>query len=71
MRDLPISIISLSGAIAEDAAWIWGASGIGLEDAVHLATARASGATAFVTNDRRLRRVNEIEVVLLDDFIGN
>ena len=70
MRDLPISIISLSGAIAEDAAWIWGASGIGLEDAVHLATARASGATAFVTNDRRLRPIPNLDVIYLDDLVA-
>ena len=36
LRDLQIRIIPLSGAIAGDAAWIRGASGVGLEDAVHL-----------------------------------
>ncbi len=70
LRDLPISIIPLNGAIAEDAAWIRGASGIGLEDAVHLATALAAGATAFVTNDRRLRSIPNLDVIYLDDLVA-
>jgi predicted nucleic acid-binding protein len=37
-------------------------------DSLQVATCLAHGASAFVTNDRRLRRINEIEVLLLDDF---
>ncbi len=70
LRDLPIRISPLDAAVAEDAAWIKGASGVGLEDAVHLATARAAGASAFVTNDRRLRSIPNLEVVYLDDLIA-
>jgi predicted nucleic acid-binding protein len=39
-----------------------------LADAVHLATARAAGATAFVTNDRRIRGSTKLAVVYLDDL---
>ena len=70
LRDLPIRIIPLSGAIAEDAAWIRGASGVGLEDAVHLASARAAGATAFVTNDRKIRSIPNLDVIYLDDIVA-
>jgi len=71
MRDLPIRVVPLDAAIAEDAAWIRGASGLGLEDAVHLATARAAGATAFVTNDRRIRPIsNYLAVIYLDDLVA-
>lgn len=70
LRDLPIRIIPLDGAVAEDAAWIRGASSIGLEDAVHLATARIAGATAFVTNDHRLRSIPNLHVIYLDDLVA-
>ena len=70
LRDLPIRVVPLSGAIAEDAAWIRGASGVGLEDAVHLASARAAGATAFVTNDRRIRAIPNLDVIYLDDLVA-
>jgi predicted nucleic acid-binding protein len=37
---------------------------------VHVATARVAGATAFVTNDRRLRSMPKVEVVQLADLIA-
>ena len=70
IRDLPIRIVPLDAAVAEDAAWIRGASGIGLEDAVQLASARFAGATAFVTNDRRLRSIPDLDVIYLDDLVA-
>ena len=70
LRDLLIRVVSLDQATAEDAAWIRGSLGIGLEDAVHLASARNAGATAFVTNDRRLRSIPRLEVVYLDDLVA-
>lgn len=71
IRDLPIRIVPLDAAIAEDAAWIRGASGLGLEDSVHLASARAAGATVFVTNDRRIRAIaNYLAVIYLDDVVA-
>lgn len=63
-----LRIEPLSAEIAVDAAIIRGSRRIGLADAIHLATARASGATAFVTNDRSLRGSTKLEVVYLDDL---
>ena len=37
-------------------------------DSLQLATALEAGASLFVTNDRDLRRVAEIEVLLIDDY---
>jgi predicted nucleic acid-binding protein len=41
-----------------------------LGDAIHLATARAAGATAFVTNDDRLRSNPGLEIIPLSAFAG-
>lgn len=38
-------------------------------DALQLATCIGAGATLFVTNDRRLRQINDIDVLVLDDFV--
>ena len=69
VRELGLDHPVLDEATAEDAAWIRGATGVGLADAVHLASARASGATAFLTNDRRIRSGPGLEVAYLDDMI--
>ncbi len=37
-------------------------------DALQVATCLHHGATAFVTNDHRLRRIKELEVILLDEL---
>jgi predicted nucleic acid-binding protein len=40
-------------------------------DAIQVATALLHGATAFVTNDRSLRRLSpELDVVVLEDMVG-
>lgn len=67
LRDLPVAIRPLDQAIAEDAGWLRG-SGMGLEDAVHLATAKAAGARVFVTNDRRIPGLPGLEVRYLADL---
>jgi hypothetical protein len=35
---------------------------------VHIATARAAGATAFITNDARIRGRAGVEIVLLSEL---
>jgi predicted nucleic acid-binding protein len=68
IRSLQLEVVPLHTAIAEDAAWIRGRGGLDLGDAIHLATARAAGATAFVTNDRDIRSTIAIEVFYVDDL---
>jgi len=65
-----LRLVDVRPEIAVDAAWLHGAGGLGLEDAVHVATARASGATALVTNDRRIRSAPGLEVVYLSDLVA-
>ncbi len=38
-------------------------------DAIQLATAAVSGATGFVTNDLGFRKIDELEILLLDDLL--
>jgi predicted nucleic acid-binding protein len=43
--------------------------GLRTPDSLQIAACIANGAEAFVTNDRRLRRVKEIDIVVLNDFV--
>lgn len=63
-----LRIQSLTADVAVDAGVIRGARRISLADATHLASARAGGATAFVTNDRRVRGSPRLQVVYLDEL---
>jgi predicted nucleic acid-binding protein len=70
IRAIPGLVVApLGPEVAADAAVIRGIRRMTLPDAVHLATARAAGATAFVTNDRRIRGSAKLEVVYLDDLL--
>lgn len=69
IRSMPgVSLEPLTAEVAIEAAVIRGSRAITLGDAIHLASVRAAGATAFVTNDRRLRSAPHLEVVYLDDL---
>jgi predicted nucleic acid-binding protein len=69
VRTVGLHFQPLTEAIAEDAAWLRGKSSLKLADAVHLASARAAGATAFITNDRRIGSHPRVEVFYLDDLV--
>jgi predicted nucleic acid-binding protein len=64
-----VTVVPLVWAIAIDAAIIRGSGPLSLADAIHLATARSAGATAFVTNDRRIRSRPDLEIVYLDELV--
>jgi predicted nucleic acid-binding protein len=70
IRDLGFRIAILDATTAEDAAWIRGRTGMSLPDAMHVACARSSGATAFVTNDRGIASGPGLDVLYLDDLIA-
>jgi predicted nucleic acid-binding protein len=42
---------------------------IHVPDALQIAAARQVEATAFVTNDRRLAKVQDLHILILDDFV--
>jgi len=39
-------------------------------DAIQIATAIYAGCDAFISNDKRLKQVTEIEVLILDDYLN-
>ena len=62
-----LRLVALNDEIAIDAAW-GRSAGRDLGDALHVATARTAQATAFITNDRRVRPRAGIEIIVLDDL---
>ena len=63
-----IRVIPLDRTAAVEAACIRGSGRLSLADAIHLATSRLAGATAFITNDRRLASIRGLEVAYLDEL---
>lgn len=67
LRDINVDVVPVTADIAADAAWLRGQGAVQLIDAIHVATARTK-ASAFVTNDRRVRSMPGLEVYHLDDL---
>lgn len=65
-----LDIVPATAEIAADAGFIRGRKGLTLADAIHVATARAAGASVLVTNDRRLRSTPKLAVVQLSDLVA-
>ena len=64
-----IRMLPIDAALAHRAVILRAAYEIHVPDALQIAAAIESGATLFVTNDRRLSKVQEIEILLLEDHL--
>ena len=64
-----IRMLPIDTALARRAVTLRAAYEIHVPDALQVAAAIESGATLFVTNDRRLNKVQEIEILLFDDYL--
>lgn len=66
-----LTLIDVTRDIARQAARLRAQYRLRPADALHIATALVHGATAFVTNDRQLTRLQEnVQVILLEDHIS-
>ena len=62
--------IAADTTVCDVAARVRGEHGLRTPDAIQAATALATAATGFISNDRAFRRIPEIEVVILDDLLA-
>ena len=69
LRSRNFGLLVVDEAIAESSAEIAARFSFRTPDAIQLATARKHGAEAFVTNDHELKRFDQVEVLILDDFV--
>jgi predicted nucleic acid-binding protein len=64
-----LSVISIDEKVAEAAALIRARYTIRLPDALQIAAAIQGEATLFLTNDKRAKKIDTIEVLVLSDFL--
>ena len=64
-----LRMLSIDAPAARRAVVLRAQYGIHVPDALQIGAALETGATAFVTNDRRLSGVQEIAVVVFDDYL--
>jgi len=62
-------MLPIDAALARRAIILRASYEIHVPDALQIAAAIEAGATLFVTNDRRLSKVEEIEILLLEDYL--
>lgn len=63
-------LVPLDLRVAQEAARLRATHGLSAPDAIQAASALVAGAPVLLANDRRLARVPDLEVVLLDDLEG-
>lgn len=63
-----LRVVDVTAAVARQAASLRARHRLASADALQIAACLEHGATAFVTNDQALRRVTELQVVLLSDL---
>jgi predicted nucleic acid-binding protein len=66
-----VTLVSVNKNIARRAAELRAKYGLKTPDALHVATALETGCQAFLTNDKGLKQVSEIQVLVLDELEVN
>ena len=64
-----LTIIEISHEISQSAASLRASYSIRTPDAIQIAAGLAQTATSFLTNDPDLKKVSEIRVLVLDDYL--
>ncbi len=63
-----LTLIDITPPIADHAALLRARYRLRTPDALQIAAALAKGCEAFLTNDARLRRIQELQILVLDDL---
>ncbi len=70
IRQMPnLFVADIDAPAARAAAGLRAKYGTRAPDALQIGACLHAGATAFVTNDKRLQTIRELEIIVLDDFI--
>jgi predicted nucleic acid-binding protein len=64
-----LDIVNVDQEIADIASTLRASYSIKTPDAIQIATSIKEGCTAFITNDHALKRIEEIEVIVLRDLM--
>jgi predicted nucleic acid-binding protein len=62
-------LISVNPRIAIDTAYVRANYGFKTPDSLHIATAMQAESPVFITNDKKLKKFEEMTVLCLDDFV--
>ncbi len=68
MRSPNFYMLPVNVAIAESAADLRARYNLRAPDAIQIAAALSAGCEAFLTNDAALKRVTELQVLILDEL---
>ncbi len=64
-----LTIAQIDRAVARRAAELRSSYRLRPADALHVACTIEAGASAFLTNDRDLRRISDLEILILEDYV--
>lgn len=70
LRSEQIRTLPLNATMASRAVVLRAEYGVRVPDALQIAAALEAGATAFVTNDKRLAKVKDLRVLQYDDYLA-
>lgn len=71
LRSRVVQTLPIDLAVARQAIDLRARYDLRVPDAIQIAAALEGNASGFITNDRRLRRVTELEVLVLEDLLSN
>jgi predicted nucleic acid-binding protein len=69
LRSRNFDLIPIDAEVAELAAELRGRHNLRTPDALQIAASLSAGCETFLTNDKQLKRVDELTVLTLDDFV--
>jgi predicted nucleic acid-binding protein len=69
LQSLQVRMLPVDAVLARRAVALRAKHDIRVPDALQIAAALEAGGTVFVTNDQRLSKITELQVIQLDDYL--